>query len=223
MFWQRRIGMYVVIIGCGRLGSNLARDLADMGNDVAIVDKYQEDLDRLGSGFNGQRIKGVEFDEDVLTEAGIDKAQVFLAMTPDDNINIMAAQIAKNIFQVPRVIARIFDPEREEIYKRLGLETISPTELAADIIKSRLMEEGLNILMAIDNNVSIVEVPLEIPVSKTVEEVQAKYSCVISGVIRLGKFLFPEKGFKMEQGDKMICTIDRFNMEKMMSVLSGGN
>ena len=152
--------MYIVIIGCGKLGSGLAMELSNDGHDVVIVDKYAENLARLRSGFNGIRIKGVEIDNDILMEAGIDKADMFLAMTPADNINIMASQIAKDIFKVPRVIARIFDPSREFIYRKLGLQTINPTELGITIIKNRIIDEKSDSLLILSNDVSIEEISI---------------------------------------------------------------
>ncbi len=132
--------MYVVIIGCGRLGSTLAKELSDEGHDIVIIDRNKERLDVLGSGFNGRKIRGIEFDNDILLDAGIENANVFLAMTPSDNINITCALIAQKIYHVPRIIARVCFPNREKIYEKLGIETISPTWLGAQIIKKRITD-----------------------------------------------------------------------------------
>lgn len=212
--------MYIVIIGCGRLGSILARELSDEGHDVSIIDSLQDNLDRLGSGFNGNRIKGVEFDNDTMIDAGIDNADVFLAMTSDDNSNIMASQIAKDIFRVPRVIARIFDPSREFIYRKLGLETISPTQLGAKIVKSRILEAGTDILAALDNDMAIVEVPIAKNKYKTVEEIEKSFQCVISSIFRDGKFDIPSRDDEIRVGDKIICTINESNKNKLVSAVS---
>lgn len=212
--------MYIVIIGCGRLGSILARELSDEGHDVSIIDSLQDNLDRLGSGFNGNRIKGVEFDNDTMMDAGIDNADVFLAMTSDDNSNIMASQIAKDIFRVPRVIARIFDPSREFIYRKLGLETISPTQLGAKIVKSRILEAGTDILAALDNDMAIVEVPITKNKYKTVEEIEKNFQCVISSIFRNGKFDIPSRNDEIRVGYKIICTINESNKNKLVSAVS---
>jgi len=132
--------MYIIIIGCGRLGSMLAEDLSDAGHDVCIVDREAINLDTLGSGFNGLRIKGVEYDNDILIEAGIKRAEYVIAATPYDNINITVALIAKKIFNVPRIIARINDPKKKRVYDGLGIDTINPTELSVYILKSRIEE-----------------------------------------------------------------------------------
>ena len=214
--------MYIIIIGCGRLGSSLARQLSIEGHDIAIIDNNKENLDRLGSGFNGERIKGVEFDNDVLISAGIKSADVFLAMTSDDNVNAMAAQVAKNIFNVKRVIARIFDIEREFIYRKLGLETISPTELGVDIIKSRILETGSDIIASLDENLSIVELPVCKNKLDTVELTEKRYNCIISCILRNGKFMIPKKSEKISEGDKIICTINANDRDKLFNKVNGG-
>jgi trk system potassium uptake protein len=132
--------MYIIIIGCGRLGSMLAEDLSDSGHNISIVDREAKNLATLGSGFNGLRIKGIEFDYDILIEAGIKNADYIISATPDDNINITVALIAKKIFKVPRIIARINDPKKKRVYDDLGIETINPTELSVYILKSRIEE-----------------------------------------------------------------------------------
>lgn len=138
--------MYIVIIGCGRLGSTVAKKLSDEGHDITIIDNNIDNLDRLGSGFNGQKIRGVEFDNDVLLDGGIDRADVFLALTSDDNTNIMASQIASNIFGVKRVIARVCEPSKEPIYESLGIEKVDPIQLADEVIRNSIIEEASKIL-----------------------------------------------------------------------------
>jgi trk system potassium uptake protein TrkA len=134
--------MYIIIIGCGRLGSMLAEDLSDSGHNISIIDREAKNLAALGSGFNGLRIKGIEFDNDILIEAGIKNADYIISATPDDNINITVALIAKKIFKVPRIIARINDPKKKRVYDGLGIETINPTELSVYILKSRIEENS---------------------------------------------------------------------------------
>lgn len=131
--------MYILIVGCGRLGSELALTLAKTDHDVSVVDRHSENLDILGSGFNGSRLRGVEIDTDVLIEAGIKDAELFLALTPDDNINLMACQIAKKLFNVPTVLARICNPERAYIYETLGVEGISPNSLWINLVKEKYL------------------------------------------------------------------------------------
>ena len=133
--------MYITIVGCGRLGSMLAENLANTGYDIAIIDRNAKNLETLGSGFNGLRVKGVEFDNDVLIDAGIKQADCLIAATPFDNINITVALVAKKIFSVPRIIAKINDPQKKRVYDGLAIETINPTELSAYILKTRIEEK----------------------------------------------------------------------------------
>lgn len=118
--------MFVIVVGCGRLGSRLALTLSELEHDVVVIGNPNE-LKRLSHGFDGVSINGNPIDEDVLKKAGIEKAQALVAVTADDNVNVMVAEIAEEIFSVPMVLARISDPEREEFFTQLGLKTVSPT------------------------------------------------------------------------------------------------
>jgi trk system potassium uptake protein TrkA len=118
--------MFVIVAGCGRLGAGLAKVLSAQGKDVVVVAE-SIDQKRLGNDFDGVTVSGSPIDEDVLKKAGIEKAQLFVAATADDNLNIMAIQIAKEVFHVPMVLARVSDGEREKFYKGMGLSTVCPT------------------------------------------------------------------------------------------------
>jgi len=126
--------MKIVIMGCGRVGTRLAQLFDQEGHEVAVVDLQSRAFGRLGPNFRGQTVTGTGIDEDVLKSLGIEHADVFLAVTNRDNANIMAAQIAKLTFHVPRVIARIYEPDREETFHQMGLETICPTTLISNRI-----------------------------------------------------------------------------------------
>jgi trk system potassium uptake protein TrkA len=130
--------MKVVIMGCGRVGSALAAMLADEGHDVTVLDVRAEAFRRLPAAFKGKRHIGNGIDQDVLARIGVGEADAFIAVTQGDNRNTMAAQIAKHIFGVKRVLCRIYDPIREEMYEKLGLETISPTIVGARLLKDKL-------------------------------------------------------------------------------------
>ncbi len=123
--------MRVVILGCGRVGSYLAKKLAGEGHQVTVIDRSSAAFRRLGPDFRGQVVLGTGIDEDVLRRAGIEQADAFVAVTNGDNTNVMAAQVAKEIFGVRRVVCRIYDFLRDEIYRSLGLETLCPTVLGA--------------------------------------------------------------------------------------------
>ena len=130
--------MKIVVLGCGRVGSTLAMMMDRAGHQVSVIDFSSDAFQRLPPEFSGETFVGNGVDEDVLIRAGIREADAFAAVTNGDNRNIMASQIAKEIFQVKKVVCRIYDPIREETYHELGLETISPT-----IVGAKLMFEAI--------------------------------------------------------------------------------
>jgi trk system potassium uptake protein TrkA len=130
--------MKVIIMGCGRVGARFAGLLDGAGHAVTVLDTESYSFRRLPAGFKGKALVGNGIDEEVLKRAGIEQADVFVALTQGDNRNIMAAQIARHIFGVKRVICRIYDPLRQELYQNLGLDAISPTTIFADILMKKL-------------------------------------------------------------------------------------
>jgi trk system potassium uptake protein TrkA len=136
---ERDSHMNVLILGCGRVGSTLARQLSQAGHAVTILDLTSDAFRRLGAKFKGTRMVGTGMDQDVLRRAGIEHADAFIAVTQGDNTNIMAAQIARNVFQVPAVHARIYDPIRADAYRELGIDTLCTTTIAAGIFRAALI------------------------------------------------------------------------------------
>lgn len=131
--------MYIIIAGCRKVGSSLALELSQENHDVVVIDSDPKNFEPLGSGFNGLTITGMPIDEDILRSAGIERADALAAVTNDDNMNVMVSQIAKEMFKVPVVITRVYDPQREEVFRKMGLDIICPTTLAVDRIKNRLL------------------------------------------------------------------------------------
>ncbi len=130
--------MKVVIMGCGRVGSQLADRLDREGHRVSVIDVSTKSFGRLPETFRGRTVVGTGIDADVLRQAGIEEADAFVAVTEGDNRNIMAAQVAREIFGVAECVARIYDPAREEIYREIGLDTICPTKLVSSLAYDRL-------------------------------------------------------------------------------------
>ena len=130
--------MKVVIMGCGRVGAQLAALLDADGHQVTVMDNDSYSFRRLPSTFGGTALFGQGLNQEALKKAGIEEADVFVALTQGDNRNVMSCQIAKHIFNVPRVMCRIYDSLREEMYSTLGLETISPTKVFAQLLKEKL-------------------------------------------------------------------------------------
>ncbi len=131
--------MKVVIMGCGRVGARVAGLLDHSGNVVTVIDTDSRAFRRLPAGFGGETVIGTGIDEDVLRRAGIEDADAFIAVTNGDNRNIMAAQVARLVFEVPEVVCRIYDPVREDTYRRLGLTTVCPTTTISAIILDHVM------------------------------------------------------------------------------------
>ena len=133
--------MKIVILGCGRVGSTLATMLDQSGHEVSVIDYSSEAFQRLSPDFRGETIPGNGVDEEVLIRAGIKEADAFAAVTNGDNRNIMASQIAKEIFNVKKVMCRIYDPIREETFRELGMETICPTKVGAQMFFDELVAQ----------------------------------------------------------------------------------
>lgn len=133
--------MKFLIMGCGRVGSGLARSLADEGHDVTIMDVRQDAFRRLTARFRGNAIIGDGLDSATLQRAGIENADVFVSVTQGDNRNLMAAQVAKHIFKVPRVIARVYDDSRADVFRELGLQTLSSPRFVTGLMREMIFDE----------------------------------------------------------------------------------
>jgi trk system potassium uptake protein TrkA len=140
--------MRIIIMGCGRVGAALANMLVAEQHEVTVVDQSTQAFARLGSSFAGKKLPGNGLDEDVLRRAGIERADCFIAVTNGDNRNIMAAQVAKHSFRVPRVICRIYDPIRQQVYSDLGLESICPTTIGAELIHDAVLHPERSLISA---------------------------------------------------------------------------
>lgn len=211
--------MNIIMIGCGRLGSTLANELSDEGHNITVIDRDNDRLSVLGSGFNGVKIRGIEYDDEVLQEAGIATADTLLAMTPDENINITVALIAKKIFKVPRIIARIVNPNRQYIYEQLDIETINLTQLGADIIKAKLSANRSGVITAINKDYEVAEFVVTKDGNFQIKDLEDRFGCIVSAIIRDENFIFPEKDKDVKRGERIICTISRDNLEKLTAAL----
>src|SRR5512136_1883155 len=195
--------MKVIIMGCGRVGEQLARLLVDEGHQLAVLDFDERALSRLGPNFKGQKISGVGFDREVLMKAGIEQADAFAAASSSDNANIVAARIAHNIFHVPRVVARLFDPQRAEIYRRLGMLTISSTTWGAERLRELLTSAELDPVVSFGSGeVSLVniEVPTHL-VGRMVKDLTVPGEIAPVAITRQGAAFIPGLGSQFKEGD----------------------
>jgi len=216
--------MYVIIVGCGRVGAALAQLLSREGHNVVIVDKNPAAFYRLGKRFNGITLVGSGFDVKALKEAGIEKANAVCCLTNGDNTNIMSAQIAKKMFNVPKVVARIYDPYRAEIYKELGLNIISGTVLFAAMIRDKLIEEKLSTFLTESSEISVIEAEAsEAIVGKTVGQLNIPLEFMIVGLVKKGKKqIIPDSTIKIDRGDKIVGVVKISSLAKIKKNLNLG-
>ncbi len=199
--------MNIIIIGCGKVGSKFAQVLAEDGHDVVVVSNDKNEFKSLGPDFNGITVTGVPIDQDVLKQAGIESADALAAVTPDDNTNIMACQVAKEVFSVPRVIARIFNPEREQVFHHFGLNTICPTNLTVDLLRSKIIGEcdDSSHCSIANEAFSFVREPVKKEYEgKRLSMVKLKKDSYIFGLIRNGVFQFPDMSIRLNMDDFLI-------------------
>src|SRR5215472_3663456 len=195
--------MHIVIMGCGRVSSTLAHVLEDQGHSVAVIDQNVEAFRKLRSGFRGSKITGVGFDRDVLIQAGIEKADAFVAVSSGDNSNVISARVARESFGVENVVARIYDPRRAEVYQRLGIPTVATVRWTADQIMRRLLPEGAAALWR-DPTGAVVLAELgccEDWLGEKVSELEEAAHTRIAFISRLGEALIPGQGTVLQQGD----------------------
>lgn len=199
--------MLIIVIGCGKVGSNFAEVMSSDGHDVVIVDGDGKSFSNLSPDFNGVTITGVPIDEDVLRQAGIEAAEALAALTPDDNVNIMVCQVAKEIFKVPKVLARIFNPAREKVFHQFGLETICPTNITVDIIRSIVLgEAGYSRNSIGSNSFSFRYVELgKSKIGKKVSSLKNEYiESHIFGVKRNNDIIFVSDETVIKKGDILV-------------------
>jgi trk system potassium uptake protein TrkA len=192
-----------VIMGCGRVGSGLAIDLEAAGHSVSIIDQNKEAFRRLGPNFKGQIIAGVGFDRDILLEAGIEKADAFAAVSNGDNSNILAARVARETYGVEKVVARIYDPARAEIYQRLGIPTVATVLWTTDQIIRRLAPEGSRSEWRdASGEVQLCEVHLHHDwFGQPVSLIESSTKARVAFITRLGSGMIPTENTALQEGD----------------------
>ena len=196
--------MHLIIGGCGRLGAEIATRLStDPELDVVVVDTDPRSFDRLGGSFNGETVLGSCADRLMLLRAGIERADGLLAVTRSDNANLMSVQMARYIYDVPRTIARLFDPAREEVYERLGIRYVSSTSMIATTFLNEFREDAFPLHVAFDAvDVGIVELELEpAAAGLTVAELEHGRGLRIAAIARDGRVSVPDADTVLEAGD----------------------
>ncbi|QKW19605.1 TrkA family potassium uptake protein [Kitasatospora sp. NA04385] len=195
--------MHIVIMGCGRVGSALARALEKQGHSVAVIDQDPTAFRRLGAGFNGRRVTGVGFDQDTLKEAGIEEAGAFAAVSSGDNSNIIAARVARENFGVEHVAARIYDPRRAEVYQRLGIPTVATVRWTADQMLRRLLPSGAEpVWQDPSGSVQLAEVAFAPSwIGHRLSELEEAAGVRVAFVTRVGEGTLPTPQMVVQEGD----------------------
>nr|WP_203672852.1 MULTISPECIES: TrkA family potassium uptake protein [unclassified Streptomyces] len=203
MLTAGRTGVHVVIMGCGRVGSTLAQSFEQQGHTVAVVDQDPTAFRRLGSGFGGRRVTGVGFDQDTLREAGIEEAGAFAAVSSGDNSNIIAARVAREMFGIENVAARIYDPRRAEVYQRLGIPTVATVRWTADQMLRRLLPSGAEPLWRDPSGgVQLAEVHTSPGwVGHKISKLQDETGVRVAFLTRLGEAMLPSSQTVLQEGD----------------------
>ena len=203
--------MNILIAGCGQVGAGLANALYKEGHDVSVVDRDPDSFTLLEDGFTGFRLAGKPIDSAVLRRAGIEECHLVAAVTGDDNTNLMVAQIAKEIFGVPKVLTRLYDPARQDIYDQEGLHTVCPTSITVDLIQQIISQSDQDSARVVFGNTTLSLSALAVPPDhrgKTIGQVSHSLEESIIGILRKdGTLLFHEAAgnYKLKKGDRVLC------------------
>ncbi|MFD4659622.1 potassium channel family protein [Kitasatospora sp. NPDC058444] len=216
--------MHIVIMGCGRVGSALARALEKQGHSVAVVDQDPTAFRRLGAGFNGRRVTGVGFDQDTLREAGIEEAGAFAAVSSGDNSNIIAARVARENFGVENVAARIYDPRRAEVYQRLGIPTVATVRWTADQMLRRLLPSGAEPLWQDPSGgVQLAEVAYDPRwIGHRISKLEESSGARVAFVTRLGEGVLPSPQMVVQEGDLVHVMLRRADLTAVEAAFAQG-
>jgi trk system potassium uptake protein TrkA len=196
--------VHIIIGGCGRLGAEIAEQLSqDADTDVVALDTDPRAFDRLGSAFNGEALVGDCTDRDVLEQAGVQRADGLIAVTRSDNANLMSVEIATHLYDVPRTIARLFNPEREDVYRKLGVRYVSSTGTIAKLFLNEFRDESYPLHVAFtDTDVSVVELEIDTRGhGTTVEEFEIDGQLRIAAVRRGTRVFIPDRSDRLERDD----------------------
>lgn len=213
--------MKIIIVGYGRMGASLSSNLAKKGHDVTVIDSNPEVFQDLGKDFSGKKITGIGFDRDILKQAKIDQVDAVVSCTSSDEVNAVIARIAKNVYRVPRVIARLYEPIKADIYQRLGIQTISTTTWGIDRAAEMLTYNQLDNVYEIGNgNVNLVRI--EVPpllIGHVVRELITVGEIQVISITRNNKTFIPTSGTIFEVGDIIYIAVYITAIDKFKSML----
>lgn len=213
--------MHIILVGCGRVGASLATALAADEHDVVVIDKDAASFESLGSAFNGMTVAGTGIDIETLRRAGVEKADAFAAVTSLDNVNLMASQIAKRIFRVPKVIARVNDPRKRDVYDTFEVETIAPTDLGARQLQQMIETRGLRVTQSLGAG-EVVTLRLAVSgalAGRLVGDLEQPAKARIVCLEREGQAFIPGPDVPVLAGDQLLVVARRDYLNHLRSQL----
>jgi len=216
--------VHVVIMGCGRVGSTLARSLEDRNHTVSVIDAEPDSFRRLGPEFNGDKITGYGFDQQVLEKAGIRRADAFAAVSSGDNSNIIAARVARETFGIQQVVARIYDPGRAEVYQRLGITTVATVSWTADQVLRRILPAGAEPdFRDPSGTIRVDHMPVpEAWIGSRTVDFQMQSRTRLAWIDRLGEGMLPTRESVLQEGDMLHLVIREDQAAHAYAVLDAG-
>jgi trk system potassium uptake protein TrkA len=212
--------VHVVIMGCGRVGSALARGLERLGHSVAVIDRDPAAFRRLAPEFAGVKVTGVGFDRDTLVEAGIERADAFAAVSSGDNSNIIAARVARETFGVDNVVARIYDANRAAVYQKLGIPTVATVRWTAEQVIRRLIPEGLlSEWRDPSGKIALAEVAISPEwVGTRVTRLEEATRARVGLLTRLGEGMLPEPTTLIQEGDLVHMLVESTRLDEVVAI-----
>lgn len=213
--------MKVIVVGCGKMGSGLALELVKKSHTVTVVGGSMDEFAMLGKGFKGETIVGVAFDKQILEQAGIQRADAIVACTKSDETNALIGRIARNNYRVPRVISRLYDPRKAEIYRTLGIQTISATEWGVKHAIELLSYDQLDVVAGLGNGgVDVVRVEVaELLVGKKIVDITAAGEFSVCALSRQNQTFIPTLGTVLQKGDVVYCNVLVSSVKQFKHVL----
>lgn len=214
--------MYVIVAGCGRVGSHIADTLSQEGHDVVVIDKDSKSFDRLGPTFNGVTFQGVVSDEDVLIEAGVQEADAFLAMTSYDSTNLMASEIATSIFEVPTVLSRLYSVDKEMTLFQLGIDYVCSTTLTSEHFMDKLFQgtDAISLMDRPELGVKLLEFNVRPEAQgRSALELDSDVNSRLIAVLRMGRLLNTLEGVTLEAGDRLIVALRKEGRKAVIDCL----
>ena len=211
--------MNVLIVGCGRVGAQLATILSQESHNVTIIDENKDSFKNLGATFNGLNITGDGCDEAILREASAEKMDAFIAVTSSDTVNLMASQIAKKIFSIPKVMARVYDPKRASIYRELGVDVISGIKIVAAMIRDKIIENQFTSYLIESPEIGVLEVNVNNKlIGMKIGDLNIKSEFLISAIVREKKIILPEHDTVAQKNDKLLGVVKLTALKKVKDI-----